>query len=252
MKVKKFNLSPGIFDLQLDWKERLKKEESFFSQIFKQNSIETVLDIGCGTGHRAQLLSGYAKKVIATDSSGENIDYAAANIVKSSNIALIKEGFDRLDKLPVDSFDLITALDNFLPVLGDRKKVKNALKKIKKILSKNGLAVVQFLNFNFNVIEKNRFYKPKVFKKDSKNYISIKHFEYGKIKTRMDLITIEICKKMVEDFFISTSFLCTLKADLFLKMAKNSGFKKIKLLGPDGKKIFNPKKDTSLYALMYR
>ncbi|GAG61228.1 unnamed protein product, partial [marine sediment metagenome] len=43
-----------------------------------------------------------------------------------------------------------------------------------------------------------------------------------------------------------------LKANLFLKMAKNLGFEKIELLGPGGKEVFNGKRDISLYALLYR
>jgi len=251
MKKKNFDLSPEFYDLQVNWKERLKKEENFFSKIFKENNIESVLDVGCGTGHHAQLFSGYAKKVIAIDPSVESIDYAAENIVKSPNVTLIKEGFEGLDKVPYEHFDLITSLGNTLPILGDRRKVKQALKKIKKKLAENGLAVVQFLNFKSAVMEKNRFYPPKVFKKDGRTYIFIKHFEYGKIKTRVDFIITAVNKNKVEDFFVNSSFLCTLSVNMFLKMAKNSGFKRIELLGPGGKGIFNHKKDISLYALLY-
>jgi hypothetical protein len=35
-------------------------------------------------------------------------------------------------------------------------------------------------------------------------------------------------------------------------MARNSGFKKIKLLGPGGKEAFDSGKDISLLALLYR
>jgi len=252
MEEKNFKLGPEFYDLQVNWKERLNKEKDFFSKIFKENNIESVLDIGCGTGHHAQLFSGYAKKVTAIDPSKENIDYAAENIVKSPNVNLISEGFEGLDKIPSGDFDLITTLGNTLPILGDRRKIKQALKKIRKKLAKNGVAIAQFLNFNSIVMKKNRFYPPKVFEKDGRTYIFIKHFEYGKIKTRVDFIITAVNKNMLEDYFIKSSYLCTLKASLFLKMAKNSGFKKIELLGLGGKSIFNPKKDISLYALMYR
>jgi hypothetical protein len=165
---------------------------------------------------------------------------------------LISEGFEGLDKIPSGDFDLITTLGNTLPILGDRRKIKQALKKIRKKLAKNGVAIAQFLNFNSIVMEKNRFYPPKVFEKDGRTYVFIKHFEYGKIKTRADFIITVVYESKIEDFFINSSFLCTLKASLFLKMAKNSGFKKIEILGPGGKSVFNPKKDISLYALMYR
>jgi ubiquinone/menaquinone biosynthesis C-methylase UbiE len=252
MKKKDFYFSPEFYDLQVNWKERLKKEKDFFYEIFKKNNIESVLDIGCGTGHHAQLFSGYVKKVVAADPSEESINYAAENIIKSANVTLIRRGFEDLDKIASGEFDLITTLGNTLPILGDRRKIKQALKKMRRKLSVNGLAVAQFLNFNSQVMEKNRFYAPKVFEKDGKAYVFIKHFEYGKIKTRVDFMITVINKNRADDFFVKSSFLCTLKTGLFLKMAKNSGFKKIRLLGPGGKAVFDPKKDISLYALMYR
>ena len=99
---------------------------------------------------------------------------------------------------------------------------------------------------------KNSFYAPKMVEKNGKNYIFIKHFEYGKIKTRVDFIITVICEDKVEDFFVNSSYLCTLETGLFIKMARNAGFKSIELLGPGGKNVFNKKEDISLYALMRR
>lgn len=252
MQKKNFEFSPDLYDLQVNWTERLKKEKDFFSRIFKDNKIESVFDIGCGTGHHAEFFSGYTKQVIAIDSSGEMIDYAKKKVVKSPNVTLLKEGFERLEKIPYGKFDLITCLGNTLPILKNRRNVKQALKKTRNKLSPHGVAIIQFLNFNPDLMEKNRFYSPKVFEKDGKTYIVIKHFEYGKIETRVDFIINVINKNKSEDFFINSSYLCTLKINLFLKMARNSGFKKIKLLGPGGKEAFDSGKDISLLALLYR
>jgi len=252
VKNKNFVLSPDLYDLQVNWAERLRKEKDFFSRIFKNNKIESVLDIGCGTGHHAEFFSGYAKKVIAIDPSDEFIEYAKKEVVKSNNVMLFKEGFEGLGKIPHDKFDLITCLGNTLPILKNRRNIKQALKKIRKKLASNGVAIIQFLNFNSYIMEKNRFYSPKVFEKDRKTYIFIKHFEYGKIKTRVDFIITAIGKSKSEDFFINSSYLCTLKINLFLKMARNAGFKKIELLGPGGKEAFDSRKDISLLALLYR
>lgn len=249
---KNFILSPEFYDLQVNWKERLKKEKDFFLKLFKEGSVKSVLDVGCGTGHHAQLFSEYVDKVVAADPSEENIGYAKRKIIKSANVTLINEGFEGLDKIPPGDFNLITTLGNTLPILGSRRKIKQALKKMKKKLAKNGLAVAQFLNFNSRIMEKNRFYPPKVFQKDGKTYILIKHFEYGKTKTRVDFITTVLSENQVEDFNVNSTYLCTLKASIFLKMAKNSGFSRIELLGPGGRTTFNPKIDISLFALMYR
>jgi len=252
MKKKTFKLSPELYDLQVDWDKRLDKEKDFFIDVFKKNNIKNVLDIGCGTGHHAQFFSDYVKQVIAIDPSRESIEYAKKNVVKSPNVILLEKGFEELDKIPYGPFDLITSLGNTLPILGNRRSIKQALKKIKRKLVKNGLVVVQFLNFNSNVIEKNRFYPPKIFKKDNRTYIFIKHFEYGKIKTRVDFIMTVICKDKIEDFFVNSSYICTLKINLFLKMAKNSGFKEIELFGPGGKEAFDRKKHISVLAFMRR
>jgi len=252
VKNKNFEFSPDLYDLQVNWTERLKKEKDFFSRVLKNNKIESMLDIGCGTGHHAEFFSGYVKKVIAIDPSGETIEYAKRNIIKSPNITLLEEGFEGLEKIPFSEFDLITCLGNTLPILGNRRNVKQALKKIRKKIAPHGLAIIQFLNFNSDILERNRFYDPKIFEKDGKTYILIKHFEYGKIRTRVDFIMTVIHKNKLEDFFVNSSYLCTLKINLFLKMAGNSGFKKIELIGPGGKEVFDSGKDISLWALLYR
>ncbi len=252
MEKENFKLSPELYDLQVNWDNRIKKEKDFFSCVFKKNKIESVLDVGCGTGHHAQLFSGYVKKVVAIDPSEEAIDYAGKNVIKSPNVTLLKGGFEDLDGIPHDKFDLVTSLGNTLPILGNRRRVKQALKEMRNKLAADGMAIVQFLNFNSNVLKKNRFYTPKVFEKDDRTYIFIKHFEYGKIKTRVDFIITAVCKNKVEDFFINSSYLCTLKVNLFLRMARNSGFKKIELMGPGGKEVFDGRKHVSLLALLYR
>lgn len=250
MPVKNFDFKPEFYDLQVNWAGRMEKEEEFFKKIFKERKTRTFLEIGCGTGHHAQLFSKYAEEIIAIDPDGEMIDYAKKNVIDSDKVKLLKKGFEDLDDLPYKEFDIITSLGNTVAILEERKKVKQALKKTRKKLSKGGLAIFQFLNFNSDIIEGNRFYPPKVFKYGGKTYIFIKHFEYGKKKTRMDFIITALKNDRPEEFFVNSSTLCTLKAGLFLKMAKNSGFKKIVFLGPGGKGSFDPKKDISLYVLL--
>ena len=81
----------------------------------------------------------------------------------------------------------------------------------------------------------------------------MKHFEYGKLKTRADfIITVLDIQDKVENFYVNSSNFCTLRKKLFLKMAENSGFKKIDLLSTDGNEMFDSKKHISLYALLYR
>jgi len=252
MATKNFDFKPEYYDLQVDWEKRMEKERGFFEGIFKDHKIESVLEIGCGTGHHAQLFAGYAPRVVAIDPDLEMIAYAAKNIISSKNVTLYNKGFEDIDSLPAGDFDLITSLGNTLPILGDRKKIKMALKKIRGRLSPGGIAVLQFLNFSSAVIEENNYYPPKVFEKDGYTYIFIKHFQYGKIKTRVDFSITRLQGSRVDDFFVNSSYLATLKVNMFKSMAVNAGFPKIDLIGTGGREKFDPKKHISLYALLQR
>jgi len=253
MEQKKFNFTPELYDLQVNWSQRLEKEKFFFTGILKQRKVTNLLDIGCGTGYHAQFFSDYVERITAVDPSDEMINYARENVIKSKNIELLKCGFEDLEKLVAGKYDLIVCLGNTLPLLGNRRNVKLALKNTRKKLADGGLAIFQFLNFEPKIIEKNSYYQPKIFTKDNKKYIFMKHFEYGKLKTRADfIITVLDIQDKVENFYVNSSNFCTLRKKLFLKMAENSGFKKIDLLSTDGNEMFDSKKHISLYALLYR
>lgn len=247
-----FDYTPELYDLQINWQERLSKEKNFFDKIFTQKKISNILDIGCGTGRHAEFFSDYADSVTAMDPSADMINYARKCVVKSNKVRLVEGGFENLNTVVSQQFDLIVCLGNTLPVLGNRRNVKLALKNTRKKLVAGGLAIFQFLNFEPKVMEKNRYYYPKIFSKDDKKYIFMKHFEFGKINTRADFLITQLDSlDKIENFVVHTSYFCTLRKNLFLKMAVNSGFKKTELLGTGGSGEFNKNTDISLYALLY-
>ncbi len=252
-KLRNFYYRPDLYDLQVNWPQRLAKEKGFLAGIIKSRGVKSVLDIGCGTGHHAQMLSEFAQKITAVDPAAESIEYAKKNVITADNINIFVAGFEDLTSKIKGQFDLIVSLGNTLPILGNRRKVKLALKNTRKKLATGGLAIFQFLNFEPDIMEKNRYYRPKIFNMDDKKYLFLKHFEHGKIKTRVDfLITRLDLEDNIEDFYVNSSYLCTLRKKIFLKMAENSGFKKIELMGTDGKEEFNKNKHINLYALLYR
>ena len=251
MEPKNFTFTPDLYDLQINWPKRLEREKVFFTKIFSGRKVQNLLDIGCGTGHHAQYFSGYAEKIIAMDPSKEMLNYAKENVIKAKNIDLFNGGFKDIGLLPTQKFDIVTCLGNTISLLENRKNVKFALKSVKNILSRGGFAIFQFLNYEPGIIEANRYYNPKVALKDGKKYIFMRHFEFGKVKTRADfIITVLDDHDEIENFYLSSSNFCTLRKKLFLKMAENSGYKKIELLNPEGNGVFDPKKHISLLAII--
>ena len=250
MATKNFDFDPEYYDLQVDWKKRFEKEKDFYDGIFSRAKISSVLDIGCGTGHHPEFFAGYADRVVAVDPDKEMIEYAGKNVIKSPKVSIYRAGFEELESIPEGKFDLITSLGNTIAILGDKRKIKQALKSIRSRLSENGIVLLQFLNFSSKIIDENNYYQPKVFKKDGNTFVFVKHFQYGRQKTRVDFIITELENNKVKDFYVNSSYLATLKVSAFRSMAKNSGFKNIELLGTGGKVAFEPKKHISLYALM--
>jgi ubiquinone/menaquinone biosynthesis C-methylase UbiE len=250
--ISNFEYTPELYDLQVNWSQRLPKERDFFIRIIKGRNIKSVLDIGCGTGHHAQMFSEYVKDVTAVDPSEEMIEYARKNVVSSANIKLSVGDFENLERVTKKQFDFAVCLGNTIAILGNRRNVKVALKNTRRRLIKSGLAIFQFLNFEPKMIEKNRFYTPKIFKKDDKKYIFMKHFEYGKVKTRADFLIMQLDKNdNLENFHNHSTYLCTLRKNIFLKMAYNAGFKNIELLSTGGEEEFDKNKHISLYALLF-
>ena len=98
MTTKNFNFDPEYYNLQVDWDKRMEKEKYFFDGIFSNRKIKRVLEIGCGTGHHAQLFARYAAEVVAIDPDPEMIDFAGKNTIKAKNITLYKKGFEEILK----------------------------------------------------------------------------------------------------------------------------------------------------------
>ena len=252
MKEKNFEYTPELYDLQMNWPQRLSKEKDFFEKIINERKVKNILEIGGGIGRHSQMFSGIAESVTFMEPSEDMLQYAKTNILKSENISVINGGFEDLDRLLSESFDMITCLGNTLPIMESRKNVKMALKQTRKKLVKGGLAVFQFLNFEPKIMEQNRFYAPRIFKKDGKKYIFLKHFESEKVKTRVDFMIIEMdSDDVILNFNSRSTLLCTLRQNLFLKMALNSGFKKVELLGTGGAEEFDKNRHASMYALLY-
>jgi ubiquinone/menaquinone biosynthesis C-methylase UbiE len=252
MKVKNFEYTPELYDLQMNWPQRLLKEKDFFEKIIVERKVKNILEIGGGIGRHAQMFSEITDNVTLMEPSEDMLQYAKTNIIQSENVRLIKGGFEDIDRLIFENFDMITCLGNTLPILENRKNVKMALKLTRRKLVKGGLAIFQFLNFEPKIMEQNRFYAPRIFKKDTKKYIFLKHFESEKVKTRVDFMVIEMdSDDVILNFHSRSTMLCTLRQNLFLKMAYNSGFKKVELLGTGGAEEFDKNRHVSLYALLY-
>lgn len=122
----------------------------FFAGQFVQNKV--VLDIACGSGYGSLYLSEKeAKKVVGVDNSQDAIDYAKSKYQKQNIEFLIENG--EATSFKDDIFDVIVSNETIEHV----NNQENFLKEIKRILTKEGVAVISTPNAS-TTTEKNIFH----------------------------------------------------------------------------------------------
>lgn len=113
-----------------------------------------ILDIGCATGDLAAELSKNACHVNAIDLD-ENMIELARNKHNNSTVKFELANMLRLqDKFPPSFFDGITCFGNTLVHLQNKQLVSSFLKSAHTVLKKNGLLMIQILNYEYILNEK--------------------------------------------------------------------------------------------------
>jgi len=141
------------------WGERRKK--LIFQEVldFQKNKKGNILDVGCGSGRN--ILKG--KKYICLDFSRNMLEYAKKNSGK--NIIFVRA--DAVE-LPIknNSFDNVLYVA-ILHVIKGSKNRKNALKELRRVMKKNGRAIITVWNKD----------QPRFSKSKKESYIPWKHKE---------------------------------------------------------------------------
>lgn len=104
-------------------------------EILKNNSEKNsvVLDVGCGAGRPADLLSKFVKKIVCIDNDKKMLDFAKERCKDVENVEILED--DTLDISFSDkSFDLVYATYNLVGSLkkSERQKLINEMKRVAK------------------------------------------------------------------------------------------------------------------------
>ncbi len=100
-----------------------------------------ILDIGCGTGEDLKFLSKFGFELYGIDLSEKMVEIAKKKV---RNAKIFRLDVREVDKLfPNDYFDCVLAMYSIVHL--PKKEVKEVLRKIKKILKKDGLLVLGML-----------------------------------------------------------------------------------------------------------
>lgn len=124
------------------------KFANFVEDIFqshKTSKIESILDIGCGSGEPTIELSRRGYNVTGIDINCKAIEYARSKVIKADlPIRFICTNLEALD--PKEKYDAVSIFFNTINLLGNQKKLLETFKKIYDLLPPGGILYFDTVN----------------------------------------------------------------------------------------------------------
>ncbi len=145
------------YDEMTRFDERFEDEKTILSRWREHYPFQKVLDTACGTGLHAIICSLLGAEVTAADSSAEMLRKAKRNAFRHQvKIKWIKSRMQDLDKHISQRFDIILCLGNSLPHLLTANELDQTVRNFHQILEPDGRLILQLLNYEKIMKEKNR------------------------------------------------------------------------------------------------
>ena len=150
------------YDLTVKWEERLGNEVPDLTSLFKKEKIESVIDIGCGTGEHDIALAKNGFRVLGIESSSLMYGASQNKLSKLSKeivekVKFVKGNYVKVLEGRQEKFGAAIFMGNAFSHLADDyyKKVLAAV--ARSLNFKNAVMVFQIINFNKVFKVNNRF-----------------------------------------------------------------------------------------------
>jgi len=235
-----FNQLAEDYNVMIDFENSLKNKIASLID-FCSSADKDALDLGCGTGADAIALSKLGLKVDAVDHSKGMLDEA----IKNSKRFDTKINFIHADlsdfSVKNKTYDVIVSLGNTIANL-NANELKNLLKKLFEYLSKNGIIVIQIINYA--KLPSSVIYMLNTFENDSVSIIR----KYNIKPKSIDFIIDKIEKKNNKKSQIITKLYPHSKDD-FKQLANEIGFS-LEFYGNLNKASFVAKKSANLVVVL--
>ena len=240
-----YNSASVYYDKMIDFDSALQKRKILLSN-FVDDKIKSVADVGCGTGVDSISLSQFGLNVTSFDPSLEMINTARTNSEKHNcKIDFQNFGANEIPKTFYNRFDLVVSLGNTLANI-PFTKIEKSVAKLFKLLKKDGRVLIQILNYEKILKEKERIVN--ITKKDDEYFV--RFYDFGKKDLTFNILKFISDQTKKKELISTKIFPYTSKE--FKKVFKEAGFKKIELLGGLDKKAFDPKSSNDLVLFAHK
>lgn len=237
-----YNSASLFYDKMIEFDSALTKRKRLLSG-FADEKIETVADVGCGTGVDSISLAQIGFDVTAFDPSSEMINTAIENSKRlNAQINFYNYSASEIPKTFYNKFDFVFSLGNTIANI-PLNQLEKSFMKMFKMLKEDGRVLIQILNYEKILKKKERIVN--ITKKD--NYYFIRFYDFGKSYLAFNILKFSADQTTKKELISTKVF--AYKAKEIKKILKKTGFKKIEMFGGLDKKPFNAKISNDLVLL---
>lgn len=142
------------YDTFVNWEARLARELPFFSRLFDEVGVTSLIDVGAGSARHAIAFAEKGLAVDAVDPDDSMLAQAEANIADAAEhvaraggeLRLVRGGFGELAARGLGPADALTCTGNALPHVEGLAGLREALADFHAVLRPRGVVVLHLLN----------------------------------------------------------------------------------------------------------
>ena len=237
-----YNSAYAYYDKMIDFDSALQMRKILLSN-FIDEKIKSVADVGCGTGVDSISLSQLGLDVTSFDPSAEMINTAKENSEKHNcKIDFFNFSANEIPKTFYNKFDLVGSLGNTLANISFGM-IEKSVAKLFKLLKKDGKVLIQILNYEKILKEKERIVN--ITKNDNEYFI--RFYDFGNKDLTFNILKFNADQTTQKQIISTKIFPYTSKE--IKKVFKEAGFQKIELFGSLDKRPFDAKASSDLVLI---
>ena len=145
------------YDKMTRFKERIDKEKAVLQKWVEKYKIQSSVDVACGTGLHAILLSKMGIKTTGVDISETMLRQAELHGRDMNvEVAWLQSSMEELKSNLNEKYDSLFCIGNSIPHILDKSSLEKTFKNFYDVLNPGGLLVIQLLNYKKIYDTKNR------------------------------------------------------------------------------------------------
>ncbi len=241
----------GEYDVMVNWQERLQKEAPFLQGLLRRAGARRVLDVGCGTGRHAIHLADLGFEVVGADPSAEMVERARENARGKARVRFVQAGFGGLRQAAEGTFDAVLCLGNTLPHIRSQSELVEALGDIAGVLRQGGLLVIQQLNYDRILAQRQRFLGLTEAKRDDGEYLFFRFYDFEGEAVTFNVLIMERPGGGAWTWRVEATRLQPILSTQLCESLVRTGFARFSLQGSMAGEGFNPLSSNDLVVVGY-